>query len=346
MIHQARWLARGALLLPGAVCVQLSVAPAAAQSAPLRAESPEVEKLITEAIRLREQGKDLDALEDLKKASELDPGSVRVQVHLSNVYQALGQWLSADQYLRLALAQSDQPYVQRHRQELDDARGVIEDNIGTLDVEGEPAGAEVTLNGRLIGSLPLPAPVPVTVGTYTLEVKMDGHYAVRRPIAIAGHAFVRESVRLERLPTDELGTRSFPIGIGPVSTSAAPSSAPSEQLDRSSTRPWLTWTLAGLGAAAGLTTVGAIVYREAHAKRWNDESCLAVGQTREQLCGDELVKVETAYAIAISSGIAAGLFAAGALVNALVFTEPSRASQAGLQGCALGLAGASCFGAF
>jgi hypothetical protein len=343
MITQ-RWMARGTLLLSAAVCVELSVAPAAAQGASVRAESPEVEKLIAEAIALRGQGKDLEALEDLKKASELDPRSVRVQVHLSNVYQALGQWLPADQYLRMALAQPDHPYVQRHRQELDDARGVIEENIGSLDVEGEPAGAEVRLNGRVIGTLPLSAPVPVTVGAYTLEVKLEGHYPVRRPIAIAGHGFVRESVQLERLPSDELGTRRFPGSVAPVSASASPSS--DEGLDRGATRPWLTWTLAGLGAAAGLTTVGAIVYREQHARRWNDDSCLAVGQTRAQLCGEERDKVETGDAVAITSGIAAGLFAAGAMINAFVFTEPSRASQMGLQGCALGPTGASCFGAF
>ena len=344
MITQARWMARGALLLSGALCEQLLGPPAAAQSASARAESPEVEKRITEAIALREQGKDLAALEELKRASELDPRSVRVQVHLSNVYQALGQWLPADQYLRMALAQPDHPYVQRHRQELDDARSVIEDNIGSLDVEGEPAGAEVRLNGRLIGTVPFPAPLPVTVGSYTLEVKMEGHYPVRRPIAIAGRGFVRESVQLERLANDELGTRSFPASVGPVVPSTGASSG--EALDRSSTRPWLTWTLAGLGAAAGLTAVGAIVYREAHARRWNDDSCLAVGQTREQLCGEEREKVETGDAVAITSGIAAGLFAAGAMINAFVFTEPARASQAGLQGCALGPAGASCFGAF
>ncbi|HEU4576942.1 MAG TPA: PEGA domain-containing protein [Polyangiaceae bacterium] len=344
MILQARWMARGALLLSGAWCVQLSAAPAAAQSATARAESPEVEKLITEAIALREQGKDFEALEALKQASELDPRSVRVQVHLSNVHQALGQWLPADQYLRMALAQPDHPYVQRHRQELEDARGVIEDNIGSLGVEGEPAGAEVKLNGRLIGTLPLSAPVPVTVGSYTLEVKMVGHYPVRRPIAISGRGFVREFVQLQRLPGDELGTRSFPAGVGPASAGTGASAG--EPLDSSSTRPWLTWTLAGLGAAAGLTTVGAIVYREQHAQRWNDDSCLALGQTREQLCGEERDKVETADAIAITSGVAAGLFAAGAILNAYVFTEPSGASQTGLQGCALGPAGASCFGAF
>jgi hypothetical protein len=335
----ARWLAHGALLLSGLVLVGLGAAPAAAQSAAERTESPEVEKLVTAAIALRAQSRDLDALETLKKAAEIEPGSVRVQVHLSNVYQALGEWLAADQYLRLALAQTNHPYVVRHRQALDEARSVIEDNIGMVEVDGQPAGAEVRLNGRLVGTLPLAAPVPVTVGSYTLEVKLAGHYSAVRPIAVAGHSFLRESVRLERLPTDELSTRTFPIGVGPGPGHDA-------TLDRPLERSWLTWTLAGLGAATGVTAIGAVVYREVHANRWNDDSrCLAVGQTRAELCGGERDKVESADGLALATGVAAGLFTAGALLNAFVFTEPST-PRTGLAGCSLSPQGASCFGSF
>jgi hypothetical protein len=147
-------------------------------------------------------------------------------------------------------------------------------------------------------------------------------------------------VRLERLPTDELGTRTFPIDV-------APNPQPQVALDRSPTRPWLTWTFAGLGAAAGVTTLGALIYRESHAQRWNDNSrCLAVGQTRAQLCGAERDKVQSADGIALATGIASGLFAAGALLNAFVFTEAPGTARAGLEGCAVGLQGASCFGSF
>jgi tetratricopeptide (TPR) repeat protein len=336
----AQGLIGAVLACSGLLLTSLHAAPALAQSSAARPENPEVEKLVTLAIELRAQGKDLAALETLKKAAEIDPSSARVQVHLSNVHQALGQWLPADEYLRLALAQAHHPYVVRHLQALEDARKVIEDNIGTLEVDGEPAGAEVRLNGRLIGTLPLAAPVPVTVGSYILEVKRDGHYTASRPLVIAGHDFVRESVRLERLPTDELGTRTFPIAL-------APSSEPGAVLDRAPDRAWLTWTFAGLGVAAGVTTVGALIYREVHADHWNDSSrCLAVGQTREQLCGGERDKVESADRVALAAGIATGLFAAGALLNAYVFTEQPSSARAGLERCAVSLQEVSCFGSF
>jgi PEGA domain len=332
---------RCSVALSSVLLVALVAVPAAAQSAAASTESPEVEKLVASSITLRDGGKDLQAREVLEKAAQLAPSSVRVQVHLSNVYQALGEWLLADRYLRLALAREKDPYVLRHRNALDDARSVIADNLGTLAVEGEPAGAEVRLNGRLVGTLPLAAPVPVTVGSYTLEVRLSGHYTASRPIVIGGRDFVRESVRLERRPANE--SRDAAPALAGVAGAGGDAT-----LDRPPNRPWLTWTLAGLGTAAGVTALGAVVYREVHAKRWNDNSrCLSTEQTRAELCGAERDKVEASDALALTTGIAAGLFGIGALVNAFAFSEEEPAApRAGLEGCTFGLGGASCFGSF
>jgi tetratricopeptide (TPR) repeat protein len=116
MIPCTRWPARALLAFSGVLSTGSFCSPALAQNSATRPENPEVEKLVSEAIALRAQGKDLAGLETLKKAAEIDPSSVRVQVHLANVYQALGQWLAADEYLRLAVAQANDPYVVRHRQ--------------------------------------------------------------------------------------------------------------------------------------------------------------------------------------------------------------------------------------
>src|SRR6185295_9423032 len=104
-------------------------AGAAAQSAG-PAENPEADRYVSEGIALRAQGRDADALTAFQKAAALDPSSVRVQIHLATVYQALGDWLKADEYLSMALARSNHPYVNRHRQVLEDAKKVIDANIG------------------------------------------------------------------------------------------------------------------------------------------------------------------------------------------------------------------------
>jgi hypothetical protein len=319
--------------VPCAVCGE-----AKAQSSG-RAENPEADKFVAEGIELRARGKDTEALRAFQKAAEIDPDSVRVQIHLATVYQALGNWLLADEYLSMALARQNHPYVNRHRQALEDAKRVIDANIGRLEVEGEPAGAEVRLNGRLVGTLPLAAPIRSTIGSFMLEVRHDGHYTSQRPITITGGGLVRESVQLESLPADA----GFRGGAG--SSDAAAGNI--THID-SGGSPWLTWTFVGAAGVAGATTVGALIFREVHAGRWNDNTrCLEVDRTRAEVCGDERDKANTAETVVLVSGALTGAFALGAVLNGLgVFESDAPPSELGLRGCNLGLAGASCFGTF
>lgn len=311
--------------------------PAAQAQNASRAENPEADQFVAEGIELRAEGKDSEALRAFQRAEALDPNSVRVQIHLATVYQALGNWLLADEYLSKALARQNHPYVNRHRRTLEDAKRVIDSNIGRLEVEGEPAGAEVRLNGRLMGTLPLAQAIKTTVGSYQLEVRREGHYSSQRPIVITGGALVRESIHLESLPSDVAG------GEGRLTASGMP-----DGIDDPGARPWLTWTLAGAAGLAGAVTVGAIVLREMHAGRWNDNSrCLEVERTRAEVCGDERDKANTAETVAVVSGVLAVVFGAGAALNAFgVFESDAPPGEVGLRGCHLGITGASCFGAF
>jgi hypothetical protein len=324
----------------GVVFSLLLAAGAQAQSAG-RVENPEADKFVARGIELRAQGKDNEALRAFQKAAEIDPDSVRVQIHLATVYQALGNWLLADDYLSMALGQQNHPYVNRHRQTLEDAKRVIDSNIGRLEVEGEPAGAEVRLNGRLVGTLPLASPIRSTIGSYRLEVRREGHYSVERPIVITGGGLVREAIRLEPLPDD--GRR----GDGPGSY-ARGAAVNSDGLDDSSGQPWLTWAFAGAAGVAGVTSIGALVLRQIHAGRWNDNSrCLDVERTRAEICGDERDKAQTAESVALVSGVLAGVLATGAALSAVgLFESDAPPGEAALRGCRVGFAGASCFGEF
>jgi TPR repeat/PEGA domain len=320
-------------------CLPCAISGEAQAQSSGRAENPEADKFVAEGIELRARGKDTEALRAFQKAAEIDPDSVRVQIHLATVYQALGNWLLADEYLSMALARQNHPYVNRHRQTLEDAKRVIDANIGRLEVEGEPAGAEVRLNGRLVGTLPLAAPIRSTIGSFMLEVRHEGHYTAQRPITITGGGLVRESVRLEPLPADA-AFRGGASGSGDASGTIA-------DIDGGGS-PWLTWTFIGAAGVAGATTVGALIFREVHAGRWNDNArCLEVDRTRSEVCGDERDKANTAETVALVSGALTGAFALGAVLSAVgVFESEAPPSELGLRGCNLGFAGASCFGTF
>jgi hypothetical protein len=315
-------------------------AAAGAQVVSDGAENPEADAFVSRGIAMRAQGKDAEALTLFEKAAELDPGSVRVQIHLATVHQALGHWLLADDYLRSALEHQNHPYINRHRQSLDDARRVIEANIGRFAVEGEPAGAEVRLNGRLVGTLPLTTPVRATVGSYTLDVRLKGHYPSQRPIIITGGTLVRETVQLERLPEKPGGVAESGPERGSTTVGG------DARLDDPASRGWLTWTLVGASGVAAGTTLGALIFREVHAARWNDDArCLEVERTRAEVCGGERDKVSSAEDIAVVGGVLTGMFAVGALVNVFAFqaNEPGRA---GLGSCGIGWGRALCVGSF
>jgi hypothetical protein len=306
-------------------------------------ENPDADRFVARGIALRAEGKDSEALQAFQQAEALDPASVRVQIHLATVYQALGNWLLADEYLSKALARQNHPYINRHRQVLEDAKRVIDSNIGRLEVDGDPPGAEVYLSGRALGTLPLGAPARTTVGSYVLEVRSAGYYPVRRPISIVGGGLVRESVHLQPMPLDDAAR--------PVASADAAGARFGGIEEAPPSRVWLTWTFAGAAIVAGTTAAGAVIFREIHAERWNDNTrCLEPARTRAEVCGDERDKVETAETVAWVSGGLAGLFLIGAAVNAFAFQpDPgSGPSSAGLelQGCGVGLAGASCFGRF
>jgi hypothetical protein len=99
--------------------------PAAAQDAP----RPEVTRLLREGVALRASGKDLEALAVFERALALQPLG-RVQAQRALAEQALGRLEAAAQHLVEALASPD-PWVARHRAELDGALATIRAQLPT-----------------------------------------------------------------------------------------------------------------------------------------------------------------------------------------------------------------------
>jgi hypothetical protein len=296
----------------------------------------DADALVQRGIELRRVGNDLEALSVFEQAAARAPGSPRVRVHLAATHQALGQWLEAEQLLSDVLRETDDPYIRKHRATLEEAYAFVSQRLGSLDVFGDPAGAEVLLSGRPLGKLPLPGPARVPVGTYVLEVRMDGYYTISRPVAITSRAISREAVAL--------GARAS--ARPPVLSMLAP--APVEHDSGAPSSRWLTWTLAGLGAGAAVVGGVAWANREQHAQRWNSDACLAPDRRRGQICAEELSLGRTAEQVAYAGSITAGLLLGGALATWLL--EDPRADEdhesAGVTRCDVGLANARCFGSF
>jgi PEGA domain/Tetratricopeptide repeat len=332
--------------LPG-----LAVSCAALLAAPVLRAEPDTdaratglsrsEILIEQGMELRQSGQEEAALPLFEEAAALEPESIRARVHLAATHQALGHWVEADALLTEVLtSESDDPYLERHRATLERAAQFVGRHLGSLMLAGQPRGAEVRLDGRKLGVLPLPEVVRVPVGTYQLEVLAEGYYPLRRPVVISATSVLREAVTLAPLAADSGEAVAGSTGSAGVEPASAGSPL------------WLSWTLTGLSAGAAITTGVAFAVRNHHASEWNSAECLQPGRVRGEVCGEELDAGKTAETVAYASGVATLLLAAGAVVS-WTLGEPasseapdSVSKTVARTRCGFTLSGGTCFGTF
>jgi len=277
-------------------------------------ESAEVEAILKRGIQLRKDGQDEAALAVFQEAEAQAPNSVRVLLHVATAAQAASKWLLADEYLKKADTHKNDPYYIRYSNEIEEVRNTTAQRVGHFRAVGEPSGAEVILNGQVVGTLPMESPKTLEAGTYVLEVNKAGFYRLRRPISVPGGVLTRETVELNER------TGGAPDPNDP--SGGTPAEPPSFWASSG-----MTWTLAGIGAAAGVTSGVAFILREQAAKHWNDDDrCLSSSdpsQSREDLCSDVRNDIDTAEQVGIVSGVI-GIAFAGAALTHWIATSGSR----------------------
>ncbi len=162
------------------------------------AESPQVnqaEVYVKRGVALRRRGDDVAALREFQKAWEIIK-TPRTSAQLGLCQQALGQWAPAQARLLDALGAKDDPWVSRNLAALEDALASAREHIGHLGIVGDPAGAEVLIGGRSVGSFPLGDPIAVSEGTVEVEVRAPNFQPASRSVKVAAGQFVDLVVRL------------------------------------------------------------------------------------------------------------------------------------------------------
>ncbi|HEX2656957.1 MAG TPA: PEGA domain-containing protein [Polyangia bacterium] len=227
-----------------------------------KSNSEEVEALIQRGLRLRKAGDDAGALPELQKAHEL-AASPRTAAQLGLVEQALGRWDEAEGHLAVAIRSTGDPWVEKHRESLQSAMVIVRGHIGSVQITGEPAGAEAYINGRLVGRLPLNQPITVIAGDVDVELRAEGYQKRAEKIAVAVNQHKPLVMRLEKREAAaspaapdakrvDAPSEDAPAGSGAVNVSPAPrTGSPPRPLG-----PIIGWSVAGVGLAT--TTVGVV----------------------------------------------------------------------------------------
>jgi hypothetical protein len=155
--------------------------------------------LIKQGIERRRHDDDNGALTLFSKAYELHHAP-RALAQMGLARMALGLWVQAETDLEGALAASRDPWIRKNTGVLHEALDRVMEHVGTLEVLGNPMGAEVVIGGEVRASLPMEKPVHLPTGEYKLEVRAPGYEAVKRGVQIVAGQKSRETVALVAVP--------------------------------------------------------------------------------------------------------------------------------------------------
>ncbi len=194
--------------------------------------------MIAHGLDLRRQGKPAEALEMFQRAHALAP-SPRTAGQMGIVEGTLERWTDAEDHLGTALASPHDSWVRKNRALLDVALTTVKTHIGQLSFSG-PAGATVTVAGKVAGTLPNVAPFRVGEGTVLVTATAPSTKQFVQSVTVQGGMQIPLAITLDpidvRKPPEPSGTQPPTLPLVP------------ELQSRYSWRAWTGGALMGVGA--------------------------------------------------------------------------------------------------
>jgi tetratricopeptide (TPR) repeat protein len=169
-----------------------------------------------------------EALDEFDAAYRAEP-VFQVLYNIGQVNVALGRSVEAvaayEAYLKLGTS----AIGAARRREVKDEIGRQVTHIGTIGVATHPEGADIRLDGRLVGRTPLAGPIKVNPGRHTVEALLLAHGNEAREVETRGGSV--ESVEMTLVPLAPAArieaTPAKPAPVAPLApASARPAAAP------------------------------------------------------------------------------------------------------------------------
>lgn len=247
------------MVLRGLVVLSLAVA-ITSESRPARADAAEVEALIAKGNELRRAGTPGPALPYFQKAYEL-ARTPRTAGQLGLAELAAGYPVDAAEHLASALRTPDDPSIVKYRKMLTDALTIARSQIGELALEGSPAGAEVVVDGRAIGVLPLSVPLKLGAHNTEIVVRAPGYESHKELVPIVGGQRHALAINLEKIEKPAEAKSTITAVPSPPSEHAGPppTSPPTIVDRRAGSDDGSSGSSSGLRTAAWIVGGGAVI---------------------------------------------------------------------------------------
>ena len=247
----------------GVAFVGVVVAVFAAQPLAVGAgSSNEADSLIRHGIELRKAHDDEGAAREFQKAYD-QVHTPRAAGQLGLAEQALGRWEDAERHVGEALRAAGDAWVIKNRAILDEALGAIQGHLARIEVLGDPEGADVSVNGRVVGKLPLKEAVRVSAGEVEVELHAPGYVPMQRTLTIVAGQYQRLVLHLTKEASASAGDippvtkvagdpRPAPSDSTPVTPLVATPPPADEPSTARTVVKWSAAGLAGIGLVVGI----------------------------------------------------------------------------------------------
>lgn len=159
------------------------------------AEAQTAEVLIEQGLDLRRQHRDEEALQRFQDAYQIGH-SAQALAQIALAEQALGRFALAELHLQQALAIRADPWIASRQPQLQQALVSMGSLLGTVELQGGVAGAQVFVNGELRGTLPQAARIRARAGTAVIEIRAQGYLPIQRQVVVSVGGTTRETIQL------------------------------------------------------------------------------------------------------------------------------------------------------
>ncbi|WP_437985236.1 PEGA domain-containing protein [Sorangium sp. So ce117] len=204
------------LLWSWSVAVALMTQAAGAQQPATAAAAGETDALTDKARQLYEEGRQAaaagkwaDAHASFLAAWAIKP-HYQIASNLGVACLKLGKHRDAAEYLARYLREAPATKV-NERQNAEASLKEALAKVASVTVQVTPAGAEVTVDGAVVGKAPLADRVFLAPGEHEIGAKLEGYAPATRPIAAVAGRAETVAVQLERAPVAGVGARPFVV---------------------------------------------------------------------------------------------------------------------------------------
>jgi hypothetical protein len=242
------------LIALAALSLSLSLSPSAARAADRAGAATEANQgaaraAYEHALELFDEGQHAAALAEFRRAYALAP-SFRILVNVGLALVALADPSSAVEAFTQYLQDGAEKIPAERRQQVQAELTRLSSQLALLDIDVEQAGAELSVDGELLGRGPISRQLRLNPGRHTASVRSpDG--TLRTQSVSIGRG---QEQHLRFSGSDAAGAPPAPTPQSPAG--APPASKPHEPRP---VAPYIAWGATGaLGVAAGVTGVLAL----------------------------------------------------------------------------------------